>query len=346
MKIAMMSPWNAACSVSYHAESIGREWVKMGHELKVFAPIRDEKLISYEEEPYVTRCYEVERGELRWFRELYLDPMPFIEGDYDFFVIQSLDIMPIDKLLEIIPEIKKKAKIIQVIHEGYPIPYLKYYLIEPDAVVCFDRRYLRLLKNKYPEDKIHIIPFPCHPLALGDKGEAREKLHLPTDKKIVFTYEFSIGTNIFTLPAVAELAENYDLLYLFVSGEKKEILEFARDKYDFFEARYPILTCENIYSYLHAADVFLIYKNSANIEVSSMVHLCIGSGCPIVISEGAYTEDLGAEVFKYRDFDELRWILTRIFEGEEPDKEAIERFIGERAAHKVASQFLELFSRL
>jgi hypothetical protein len=39
MKIAMMSAWNVACGVAMHAEPMGREWVKTGHELKLLAPI-------------------------------------------------------------------------------------------------------------------------------------------------------------------------------------------------------------------------------------------------------------------------------------------------------------------
>ena len=34
----MLSRWNTACGVSLHAELVGREWVKMGHKLTVFAP--------------------------------------------------------------------------------------------------------------------------------------------------------------------------------------------------------------------------------------------------------------------------------------------------------------------
>lgn len=39
MKIVMMTRWNIPCGVSLHAELIGREWVKMGHDLRVLAPV-------------------------------------------------------------------------------------------------------------------------------------------------------------------------------------------------------------------------------------------------------------------------------------------------------------------
>ena len=42
MKIAMMSRWNVPCGVSLHAELVGREWARMGHDLSVFAPVEHE----------------------------------------------------------------------------------------------------------------------------------------------------------------------------------------------------------------------------------------------------------------------------------------------------------------
>ena len=44
MKIAMMTPWNTSCGVAMHAELIGREWIRMGHELNVLAPISKKRL--------------------------------------------------------------------------------------------------------------------------------------------------------------------------------------------------------------------------------------------------------------------------------------------------------------
>ncbi len=38
MKIALMSRWNTSCGVSIHAELVGREWIRMSHNLIVFAP--------------------------------------------------------------------------------------------------------------------------------------------------------------------------------------------------------------------------------------------------------------------------------------------------------------------
>ena len=61
VKIALMSSWNAACGISIHAELIGREWIKQGHDLKVFAPLTYEDDHTYlwfnEDESFVTRNF-------------------------------------------------------------------------------------------------------------------------------------------------------------------------------------------------------------------------------------------------------------------------------------------------
>jgi len=185
MNIAMMSPWNVACGVAIHAEPVGREWVKMGHELKLLAPIEKEtQPVTAKDEPYVTRCYTMDREFIKGIlKPLSLAPKPFLESDYEFFVVQNLELMPMKELLKIWPEVKAKAKAILVIHEGYLPPYPEFYQFDFDAVVCFDQRCQRELIRKFPADRIHIIPYPCYPLKLGNKRQTGEKLGLPQDKK-------------------------------------------------------------------------------------------------------------------------------------------------------------------
>jgi len=347
MKIAMMTPWNATCGVSVHAELVGREWVKAGHELEVFAPVNDEMRTGIKDEEFVTRCWTVDRGATKGIIEHYLDPEPFLNADYEFFVVQDLEITPMRELLKIWPQIKKRAKTIWVTHESSLVPYPEFYLFDFDAIVCFDERYWRLLRQKFPEEKIHVISFPCHPWLLGHKEEARQRLSLPQDKKVIFVYGLSIPFRLYPIPAVAELARTYDLLYLAISAREEErLLRLFRERYDFLETRHCTLALNELYTYLHAADALLIYNKSPDIVISSMVYLCLGSGCPILINEGRYTEDLGEEVLKYRDFDELKEILAQVFRGRKPNQEAIEKFIAERSAPRVASLFIDLGQNL
>jgi len=349
MRIVMMSPWNVACGVAVHAELVGREWVKMGHELKLLAPVEKEtQPVTAKDEPYVTRCYTMDREFIKGLlKPLSLDLKPFLESDYDLFVVQNLELMPMAKLLKIWPQIIAKAKTMLVIHEGYLPPYPEFYQFDFDAIVCFDERYQRELEKKFPPDRIHIIRYPCYPLKLGDKREARERLSLPQDKKIVFSYGISIQGHFPTLLILEELSREYRLLYLVLAAEgRSEILDKAQERYSFIEAREEGRTVDELYDYLHAADALLLYKQSSNIVVSSTVYLCLGSGCPIVILEGRYTEELGEEVLKYKDFDELKEVLAQVFEGAKPDQKAVEKFIAEKSAERVAQKFIELFGSL
>ena len=135
MKIGMLTRWNTACGVSVHAELIGREWVRMGHELKVFAPenIRP----TNEDEDYVIRCYSDEGDHKKTF----FHPEPFLKTDYGIFVIQRMEWTPLNHLKRIYPEIRKKAKIVYVVHERKLPKNPLFYDFYFHRIVCFDDRY-------------------------------------------------------------------------------------------------------------------------------------------------------------------------------------------------------------
>lgn len=163
MKIKMMSRWNASCGVSAHAEMVGRIWRKMGHELKVLAPLENNLSRTEKDEPYVVRCYELNEKWSGKEKPLF-NPVPFLEDDFDVFVVQNLEMMPLQELLEIYPVIRERAKTVLVVHEGGPPQNPYFYKFGWDAVVCFDERYKDWLKNIYPAQQINIIPYPCYPL--------------------------------------------------------------------------------------------------------------------------------------------------------------------------------------
>ena len=349
MKIAMMTPWNTSCGVAMHAELVGREWVKRGHELKVLAPVEKEiQPVTGADELYVTRCYTMDREFIKGIlKPLTLDPKPFLELDYDVFIVQNLELMPMPPLLKLWPRIKEKAATILVIHEGYLPPYPEFYAFDWDAIVCFDQRYVDLFGRKFPKQKINVIPYPYHSWQPGQKEAARIALGLPPDKKIVLSYGIAIHQHFVALPALEELSRTYDLMYLVLPAEgKSDIVARAQARYGFMEVRGVAPTVDELYTYLHAADALLLYKQSPNIVVCSTVYLCAGSGCPIVVSEGRYTEALGDEVLKYRDFDELKEVLSDIFNGHVANDKSVRAFVRDHEAARVAQQFIDLATSL
>ena len=353
MKIAMMSAWNVACGVSTHAELIGREWIKAGHELKVFAPQEEDKLSTARDESFVSRCYSIRRSPKLTVKDLWLDPKPFLEFDYDFFVVQNLELFPIYELIKIFPQIKKKAKTILVIHEGNKSRFSEQHLaFDWDAIVCFDERYEKEFSQLLSPGKFHIIPYPAHPIRTGNKSKARKELDLAEDQKIVFSYGIWFHNRLPALTALQELSKEIPFKYLAVihqvPPEGLQAMSEAKSRYSFFQVRQEALPLKKLYTYLYASDVHLLWKFSEGpyLAVSSSAYLTLGSGCPIVINDSGYARDLGEEVFKFRDLDDLQKILARILDGEKPCPKAVEDFMSRNEASKIAFSFIQLFSGL
>ena len=344
MKIAMMSRWNATCGISAHAELVGRDWVKK-HDLTVFAPTlesardRHHNPIEKEDEDFVIRGYEQPEaiGKSGWIDER------LWKEDYDVLVIQGLELLPIPTLLEIFPKIE--AKKVLVWHEGRLPVYEDFYKLNFDAIVCFDFRFKNVLRGKYPEEKIHIIPFPCRPVVKveGDKKGARDELGIPCDKTILFSfgkqplYEYEDY-----LWLANELKEKYDLKYLVIRSYGD-----IPPKTDFLEVRRCRPEYEEICKYLHASDIFLLPKRETEtIVVSSTVCQCLGALTPIVIPAVKHVELLDKEVLKYKNRGDLKDKVIRLIEEEEFKKEVLkhaEQYVRKNSAGKIAENFISLF---
>ena len=351
MKIAFMTLWNAANGPSIHAELIGRELVDMDHELIVFAPIRhpDARPTNQLDEPYVIRNYSVDRVIPTTHAE-YFDAEPLIETEYDIFIAENVERLPTSELYKIFPDIKKKAYTVMVVHEGGPPIDKLYYKFDWDAVVCFDHRYAEWVANYFPSERIYIISYPCHSLKLGDKREARHKLGLPINSKIIFSYGFRVGDMTPVIPTLEDLSREYDLKYLIAVNPGGDIDEARKlgSKYDFIEIRVGGLPLNQLYTYLHASDALLIHRESNRkykCVLSSTICLTIGSGCPIVFHDSNYVELHGKEILKYRDFNALKNILMRIFDYGF-DLTPVKDFLKSRSSRVIAERYIELFNDL
>ena len=350
MKIGMMTLWNAANGPSIHVELIGREWVRMGHKLIVFSAIRhpDARPTSQVDEDYVIRHFSVSEVEPVTKAD-YFDPKPLLEEDYEVFIAQNVERLPTKELLDIFPSIKRKAVTVMVVHEGGPSKDPLYYKFDWDAIVCFDDRYVEFISRYFPREIIHVIPYPCHPLKLGDKNEARKKLDLPMDKKIVFSFGFRVEDILPILPAIREVASKYPLIYLIVAnpGGNIDALREIVDRYPFIELRVSALPLEELYEYLHASDALVIYRESSKYKavLSSTVCLTIGSGCPILFKESNFVEYHGDEIIKYKNLEDLKRKMMEVFEGKFDLNKVID-FLRERNSTAIARRYIELFHKL
>ena len=343
MKIAMMSAWNEDSGVSIHAELIGREWVKMGHDLKVFSFLTHDfhgTAIVGKDEDYVARRFTTSKA-----KSPYLDPRPILEADFEIFVTQDLGMLPKDCLGKIFHHIQRKASTITVIHDNGPSADPSFYQFDWDRIVCFDHRYEEFLKKCHPEEKICLIPFPCMPLRRGDKKAAREKLGLPQDKKIILIFGQRLKEHITIIPLIREVSSHFPCLLLIVCQKDIDLLK-GLEMVD-MEIRQESPSIEGLHNYLHASDVLIIHRSPCNgVVVSSTAYQCLGSGCPILASNTNFFETMKDVLVTYSDFEEFKVNLMDILiEGEkyQASECALEAFLRLNSAEAIARQYIDLF---
>lgn len=347
MKIAMMSRWNIPCGVSLHAELVGRAWVEMGHDLWVYAPVEWEGYQCDVDESYVRRCYRLPKEERK--EGYFFDSKPIMDMEADVFVVQNLEILPMEDLLKVYPVIRERMKTVFVVHEGKPPKDPTFYRFEWDAIVCFDERYKRFLRDIYPEEKIYIIPYPCHPIKVGDKIESRKKLGLPLDKRIIFNYGIGVYRHLHLLPTISRINLEYPLILLTMTHIQDwyNLFDAVRNSYSFIDLRKGDIPIRDLYTYLHAADALLVHKDSAEaIVVPSTAYLCLGAGCPILAYDTNFFETFDHEVLKYSD---LGAVLKEVFEGSSRVKSTLDRaeqFVRMNASSVIAEKFIRLFESL
>ncbi len=353
MKIAMMGGWNTDSGASFHAELVGRNWIDQGQGLKVFT-FYDYAFhgtqITGKDEDYVERCFTVSS-----YTPPNLNPVPFLTEDYEVFVVQDLGMLPKDLLGKIFHRIKKRAKVINVIHDGNLSEDPSFYQFDWDAIVCFDERYRKFLVSAYDSEKVRMIPYPCLPYAPGDKKAKREKLGLPQDKHIIFSFGPASNSTLEVMPSIAELASKYPILVLTVTKHKEALEGFVEASHRLaptvdIEIREEAPPTDELYDYLHASDVLIFNKTSTpQVVVSSTAFQCLGSGCPIVAKESNYVEFFDKEVLRYSDVDTFKSHLSAIFdktEAYERTLESAKKYVIENSAQEIGKKYIELFKSL
>lgn len=348
MKISILSRWNSACGVSLHSELVGREFIKKGHTVHVFAP-RNIRPISQDED-YVIRCSSDEGDHT----ETYFHPEPFLENNYEILLIQRLEWIPLEPLKKIYPEIKKKAKIVYVVHERQLPSNPLFYDFAFDAVVCFDERYKRQWISKYKN--IYIIPYPANYVERGDKRLSRRELRLPEDTKIIFSFGWAPQLHIFpVLPALKDLHESSPFLFLILADPQYIKTDLQRFKeYQFIDVRHELAPMQNIYRYLHASDVYLIHKEKSEIRkgdavVPSSILMCLGTSTPVMTSKTEFVWFLNKEVITYAHEGELKRLIVQIFNHDKIVDETIETAHSYAITHSpsiIADEFINLFKQL
>lgn len=346
MKIGLMGAWNTDSGASIHAELIGREWIKAGHRLSVFSFYEYDihgTAITDKDEDYVTRCFTTSTHP-----QAKLNPIPFLKEDYEIFAVEDLGMLPQDSLGSIFHWIKKRAKTVTVIHDGRLSEDPSFYQFDWDAIIGFDERYMKFLREGYPTELLHQIPYPCHPLHIGDKKAARRSLNLPIEKNILLMFGPSARTGVDTIPWIIKYSSSYPLLILVVSKDKEAIMKARQYAHEIdIEIREETLTLRRLYDYLHSCEALIYNKPSQpQVTVSSTVFQCLGSGCPIIARDSNFIENLHNEVLKFRYQNEFEYNLVEVLEQREKYQKTIKsakHYVNENSARKVAENLLKLF---
>jgi glycosyltransferase involved in cell wall biosynthesis len=245
---------------------------------------------------------------------------------------------------------KIEARKVLVWHVGKLPTYKGIYKLNFDEIVCFDLRFKSMLKGKYPEELISIIPFPCCPVAKvkgeSDKKRARNELGIPSDKIILFSFgKPPLYVYKDYLWLANELKKIYDLKYLVLRSHGD-----LPPETDFLEVRMGRPEYEEINKYLRAADIFLLQKpETENIVVSSTVFQCLGALTPIVVPEMRYVELMDKEVVKYKNREDLKQKVIRLIEDENLKEDVLrhaEQYVRDNSAKKITKRFIRLFENI
>ncbi len=362
MKIGIMGAWNTDSGAAIHSELIGRSFIELGHEVVVFTFFRESihgTAIVGEDEDYVIRCFTLSSA-----KNPELLATPFLCHEYEFFIVEDLGMLPQDHLGKIFHWIKRRAKTVTVIHDGNLKEDPSFYQFDWDAIVCFDERYYNFLKLAYPEEIIHIIPFPCLPWRGGEgaedkrriKIECREKLGLPLDRRIIFLFgpTSKFGADKFDI--LKELHKDYPLLILVVTRHPEALERWRRLKKANADIEIIQLREENpdigrLYEYLYASDLLFYNKPTKpnTVTVSSTAFQCLGSGCPMVARDSPFVETLRGIIYQFRTDEELRSSIESVFNEDRRYKEIMKNtraYVNEHSGLNIARKFIQLFEIL
>jgi glycosyltransferase involved in cell wall biosynthesis len=341
--IGIFSRWNATCGISMHAELIGREFIKMGHNLKVFAPYVHSasrwwhhKIIRSKEESFVIRCYNELHPETMSSEKI--DEKKVLKEDIDYLIVESYVSLPYSELEHLIAKIKKRVKVVVVIHEGKKED-VRYDLQIFDAVVVFDERYAKM-----HDWQARIIPYPCHPVRRSKKRFAKDKL-------VFFSFGRQPINNYKDYIEVLDgLTSKYDFVYKVIRSNF--LLPFSLP---WLKQEQKRLGQEEVYEHLHSSDIHLLPKGKTkNVVVSSTLFQCLGSLTPTIVPNTRHFEVLPAingqkPAVIYRDVEDLREKIVMLVEDEDYRKKVIkaaERYVEENRSDRIARRFIDLYKKL
>jgi hypothetical protein len=153
-------------------------------------------------------------------------------------------------------------------------------------------------------------------LRRGNKKDAKGKLGLPLNAKIIFSYGWAPELHVFPiLPSLQKLSKQRSFIYLVLADPEYTIKEIEKLRNDaFIELRQELPPMDRIFTYLHASDICLLHKQKEEVRegeavVPSAILMCIGALTPIVTSDTEFVWFLEEEIIKYSNPAELESVI-------------------------------------
>jgi len=334
--------WNATCGVSLHAELIGRELLRRGYTLQVFAPLAESagrwwhhRLIR-EDEPFVKRVYTElsPQGE-----EGRLNPEHVLREPPDVLIVESYEKLPYRDLERLVADLKKMGiPSLAVVHESSPQD-LRY-----EDLSLFEYR-REVLRDRAGSVNVEVLPYPCLPVREGKRRFAE-------DGKIVF---LSFGRQPKEeyreyVSVLRRLREDYpQILYRVIRASDPLRLEE-----EWIEEELRILDIKDIYRLLHSSDIHLLPKGrTRRVVISSTLYQTLGSLCPTVAPMSRFFETIPrgdeAPLLLYEGEADLEEKLRSLLESEELRislRENARRFVTENSVSRVVDRLEQILHRL
>jgi len=348
MKISLLSAWNSDSGAAIHAELIGREWIRTGHQLSVFSFIKSDfhgKNILREDEKYVTRCFGTPKTN-------FFDARPILSTKMDVLIVEDLGMLPKKSLAKIFPTIRKMAKTINIIHDNKSSSDPYFYKFKWDKVIFFNKQYSEIFKNIYPKSKTEIIPYPSGLWESGEKKEARRKLKLPEGIKIFFVFGWWARYLIPLFPVFRKIRKRYPFILLVSSRDKKAKVKYLSLREEGIEVdfREEIISEDKLYLYLHASDAFIFGdKKREGALIPSTATYGMGAGCLIIAPRSNFFEMFNREVLKYSTSKEFEENIIEVINKGKRYKETLRAqkfFVMKNNLKVVAKKYIRLFEKL
>jgi len=302
------------------------------------------------DEPFVYRNWEMHRLgdkiEDDAPLDLFFDPKALLEEDFEILFVEKPTSIPISKFSRIFDILKRKARVVAIMHEGRVPANRRFYDLRWNLATVFDDRFFNLYGHLLNADRVSVVPFPCHPVIYGDRHEARRELNLPLDDYLALAFGIRAHGLRSIMPVLERVAKDTGMrLLLLVEHERlRREAEALKKSYDFVHLIYDAPSFNRLYTYLHASDVLLLHRPAADyVPISSTVHLCLGALRPILCPDNNFFYGCDG-VLKYSGPADLEAKLRLVLEDGPPEEllKRAKRYIEEREAKKIARMLLEL----